>query len=251
MQDELAETVISDLPYNVRIGGNVSGLGKKRHREFAMASGEMTDFEFRRFLVATISLFARWSADGSLHFIFMDWRHIADLLSAAREVYRQVINVCVWVKDKPGMGSLYRSQHEFVGVVRHGRGAHRNNIQLGRFGRNRSNVWHYAGANSFSRGGDEGNLLALHPTVKPVALVADAIMDCTSRDDIVLDGFLGSGTTVIAAQRTGRRCYGLEIDPLYVDTAVRRWQAFSRDKAHLVPSGRSFDETEAEMEDKK
>jgi len=199
MQGELAGTVISDLPYNVRIGGNVSGLGKKRHREFAMASGEMTEFEFKRFLIATISFFARWSADGSLHFIFMDWRHIADLLSAAREVDQQVINVCVWVKDNAGMGSLYRSQHEFVGVFRNGRGAHRNNVQLGRYGRNRSNVWHYAGANSFSRASDEGNLLALHPTVKPVALVADAIMDCTSRNDVVLDGFLGSGTTVIAA----------------------------------------------------
>ena len=251
MQGELAGTVISDLPYNVRIGGNVSGLGKKRHREFAMASGEMTEFEFKRFLIATISLFARWSADGSLHFIFMDWRHIADLLSAAREVDQQVINVCVWVKDNAGMGSLYRSQHEFVGVFRNGRGAHRNNVQLGRYGRNRSNVWHYAGANSFSRASDEGNLLALHPTVKPVALVADAIMDCTSRNDVVLDGFLGSGTTVIAAQRTGRRCYGLEIDPIYVDTVVRRWQAFTRDEARHLPSGRSFREMEAEVQDNK
>jgi len=248
MQGQLADMVISDPPYNVPIDGNVSGLGKKRHREFAMASGDMTDFEFKRFLAATISLFARWSEDGSLHFIFMDWRHIADLLSAAHEVYRQVMNVCVWVKDRPGMGSLYRSQHEFVGVFRHGRGAHRNNIQLGRYGRNRSNVWHYAGANSFSRGGDEGNLLALHPTVKPVALIADAIMDCTSRNDIVLDGFLGSGTTLIAAQRTGRRCYGLEIDSLYVDTAVRRWQAFTRDEARHLPSGRSFREMETEAD---
>jgi len=149
------------------------------------------------------------------------------------------------------MGSMYRSQHEFVAVFRNGRGAHRNNVQLGRYGRNRSNVWHYAGANSFSRAGDEGNLLALHPTVKPVALVADAIMDCTSRNDIVLDGFLGSGTTMIAAQRTGRRCYGIEIDPLYVDTVVRRWQAFTRDKARLLTSGRSFEEIELEVEGQK
>jgi DNA modification methylase len=135
-----------------------------------------------------------------------------------------------------------------VGVFRHGRGAHRNNVQLGRYGRNRSNVWHYAGANSFSRAGDEGNLLAMHPTVKPVALVADAIMDCTSRNDIVLDGFLGSGTTVIAAERTGRRCYGLEIDPLYVDTIVRRWQAFTRDDARHALTGKSFRDMEAEAE---
>jgi DNA methylase/ParB-like nuclease domain len=231
MRDEQAQMVFSDPPYNVRIDGNVSGLGKRRHREFAMASGEMTEFEFTRFLVTTTSLFAHHSAVGSLHFICMDWRHIAQLLSAASKVYRQVINICVWVKGNAGMGSFYRSQHEFVGVFRHGRGSHRNNVQLGRYGRNRSNVWHYAGANTFSRASDEGNLLAMHPTVKPVGLVADAMMDCTSRNDIVLDGFLGSGTTVIAAQRTGRRCYGLEIDPLYVDAIVRRWQAFTRDDA--------------------
>jgi DNA modification methylase len=241
--------VFSDPPYNVRIDGNVSGLGKKRHREFAMASSEMSEFEFTRFLVTAASLFARHSTEGSLHFICMDWRHIADLLSAAREVYRQVINVCVWVKDNAGMGSFYRSQHEFVCVFRHGRGAHRNNIQLGRYGRNRSNVWHYAGANSFSRVGDEGNLLALHPTVKPVALVADAIMDCTSRYDLVFDGFLGSGTTVIAAERTGRRCYGLEIDPLYVDAIVRRWQAFTRDDARHTAAGKSFRDLEQEAKE--
>jgi len=250
LQDELAQMVFSDPPYNVHIEGNVSGLGKKRHRDFAMACGELTESEFTHFLVVPMSLFARHSAEGSLHFTCMDWRHMGELLAAAREVYRQVINVCVWVKDKPGMGSLYRSQHEFVGVFRHGRDTHRNSVQLGRFGRNRSNVWQYPGANSFSRAGDEGNLLALHPTVKPVALVADAIMDCTSRNDLVLDGFLGSGTTVIAAQRTGRRCYGLELDPLYVDTIVRRWQAFTRDAARHVPSGRLFGEMEAEAEDK-
>jgi DNA modification methylase len=144
------------------------------------------------------------------------------------------------------LGSFYRSQHELVCVFKHGRGSHRNNVQLGQYGRNRSNVWHYAGANTFSRVGDEGNLLAIHPTVKPVALVADAIMDCTSRNDIVLDGFLGSGTTVIAAERTGRRCYGIEIDPLYVDTIVRRWQAFTRGDACHESSGRSFGEIESE-----
>ena len=244
MQGEQAQMVFSDPPYNLR----VSGLGKKRYREFAMASGEMTEFEFTLFLVTAISLFAANSTDGSLHFICMDWRHIAQLLAAAREVYRQVINICVWVKDNAGMGSFYRSQHEFVCVFRHGRGSHRNNVQLGQYGRNRSNVWHYGGANSFSRTGDEGNLLALHPTVKPVALVADAIMDCTSRNDIVLDGFLGAGTTVIAAERTGRRCYGLELDPVYVDTIVRRWQAFTRNDAYHALTGKSFRELEAAAE---
>ena len=250
MRNEQAQTVFSDVPYNVRIDGNVSGLGKKRHREFAMASGEMSESEFTRFLATAISLFARHSANGSLHFICMDWRHIGQLLAAARQVYREVINICVWVKDNAGMGSFYRSQHELVGVFRHGGGSHRNNIQLGRYGRNRSNVWRYAGANSFSRASEEGNLLAIHPTVKPVALVADAIMDCTSRNDIALDGFLGSGTTVIAAERTGRRGFGLEIDPLYVDTIVRRWQALTRADGRHALTGRSFREMEAEADER-
>jgi DNA modification methylase len=144
------------------------------------------------------------------------------------------------------MGSLYRSQHELVFVFKHGRGSHRNNIQLGQFGRNRSNVWRYAGANSFARHSDEGNLLALHPTVKPVAMVADAILDCTARGEVVLDAFLGSGTTVIAAQRVGRHCYGLELDPLYVDTIISRWQAFSGDEARHAASGQSFNDLEKE-----
>jgi DNA modification methylase len=248
LQGEQAQMVFGDPPYNVRIG-NVSGFGRKRHREFAMASGEMTEFDFTRFLLTATSLLAHHSAEGSLHYICIDWRHIAQLLTAAREVYQQLTNICVWVKDNAGMGSFYRSQHEFVCVFRHGRGIHRNNIQLGRYGRNRSNIWHYGGANSFSRSGAEGNLLALHPTVKPVALVADAIMDCTSRNDLVLDGFLGSGTTVIAAARTGRRCYGLEIDPLYVDVIVRRWQGVTRDTARNAMTGRSFREVEAEAQE--
>ncbi|HYZ41002.1 MAG TPA: site-specific DNA-methyltransferase, partial [Stellaceae bacterium] len=166
----------------------------------------------------------------------------------ARDVYGQLKNVCVWVKNSPGMGSLYRSQHELVFVFKHGRNSHRNNVQLGQFGRNRSNVWHYPGANSFARCGEEGNLLALHPTVKPVAMVADAILDCSARGDIVLDAFLGSGTTVIAAERTGRRCYGLELDPAYVDTIVRRWQALTGDSAIHVGKGRRFDDLARHME---
>ena len=146
------------------------------------------------------------------------------------------------------MGSLYRSQHELVFVLKHGRNGHRNNVQLGRLGRNRSNVWHYPGANSFSRRGDEGNLLALHPTVKPVAMVADAILDCSARGDIVLDAFLGSGTTLIAAERTGRRCYALELDPAYVDTTIRRWQALTGGSARNAASNRSFDDLAREAE---
>ncbi len=178
----------------------------------------------------------------------IDWRHLAELLAAGRAAYTELKNLAVWIKDKPGMGSLYRSQHELIFVYKNGRGSHRNNIQLGQFGRNRSNCWHYPGANSFSRNGDEGNLLLLHPTVKPVALIADAILDCTARGDIVLDAFLGSGSTVIAAERVGRRCYGIEIDPLYVDTIVRRWESLTGRSAVHQPTGRSFRELEANAE---
>jgi DNA modification methylase len=178
----------------------------------------------------------------------MDWRHLGELLAAGRDAYGELKNLCVWVKDNGGMGSLYRSQHELVLVFKHGDNGHRNNVQLGQFGRNRSNVWHYPGANSFARFGEAGNLLALHPTVKPVALVADVIIDCSARGDIVLDTFLGSGTTVIAAERTGRRCYGMELDPAYVDTAIRRWQALTGESALHAASGRSFADLAREAE---
>jgi len=248
---ERADLVFTDPPYNVPIAGNVSGLGAVRHREFEMASGEMSEAEFTNFLTQALSLLARYSARGSLHFVFMDWRHMEELLTAGRAAYAELKNLCVWAKDNGGMGSLYRSQHELVFVFKNGEVAHRNNVALGIYGRDRSNVWSYPCARSFSRSGDEGNLLASHPTVKPVALVADAIMDASARRSIVLDGFLGSGTTVIAAERTGRRCFGLELDPLYVDTVVRRWQAFTRNDARHASSGRSFSELEIEVRRRK
>jgi DNA modification methylase len=246
MQNKRAKMVFSDPPYNVKIAGNVSGLGATKHREFAMASGELSEDEFRRFLSKACSLLASYTVPEGLHYLCMDWRHMGDLLAIGREVYAELKNLCVWVKDNAGMGSFYRSQHELVFVFKHGTRSSRNNIQLGQYGRNRTNVWRYACANSFSKSGEEGNLLALHPTVKPATLVADAIMDCTDRRDVVLDAFLGSGTTVIAAERTGRRCYGIEIDAAYVDTAVRRWETFTRSSALHAESGRSFAETAAE-----
>ncbi len=246
MQNEVASVVFTDPPYNVRIDGNVSGAGSIKHREFAMASGEMSEDQFRDFLTDACRLLTRNSAPEALHYICMDWRHLNEILAAGREVHVGLKNLCVWVKDNAGMGSFYRSQHELVLVFQRGNHRHRNNIQLGKYGRNRTNVWHYPCANTFSRSGDEGRLLAIHPTVKPVALVADAIMDCTERRDIVLDAFLGSGTSLIAAERTGRRCYGLELDPTYVDTIVRRWQVFTRGSAIHAESGRSFAELEHE-----
>ena len=246
--EERAAMVFTDPPYNVPIDGHASGLGAIHHRSFPMVSGEMDRTEFTAFLGQAFRNLAAFSVDGSLHFICMDWRHIEELMAAGRSVYGELKNLCVWTKDNAGMGSLYRSQHELVFVFKHGGDAHRNNVQLGQFGRNRSNVWRYPGANSFARCGEEGNLLALHPTVKPVAMVADAILDCSARGEIVLDAFLGSGTTVIAAERTGRRCYGLELDPAYVDTIVRRWQALTGGRARHAASGRSFDDLAREAE---
>jgi DNA modification methylase len=248
MGEERAAMVFTDPPYNVPIEGHASGLGAIHHRPFAMASGEMDKAAFTAFLGRACRNLATFSAGGSLHYVCMDWRHLDELLTAGGEAYGELKNVCVWIKDNPGMGSLYRSQHEFVFVFKQRGGSHRNNVQLGQFGRNRSNVWSYPGANSFARCGEEGNLLALHPTVKPVAMVADAILDCSARGEIVLDAFLGSGTTVIAAERTGRRCYGLELDPGYVDVALRRWQALTGGNARHAASGRSFDDLADEAE---
>jgi len=235
-----ANLCFTDPPYNVRISGHASGKGKISHREFVMASGEMSELEFRQFLTRALGRVAASSRIPSVIYVCIDWRHMGELLAAGCAAHLDLLNVCVWTKDNAGMGSLYRSQHEMVFVFRNGKSSHRNNIQLGRFGRSRSNVWNYPGANTFARNTSEGNLLALHPTVKPVALVADAIMDCSSRGERVLDPFLGSGTTVIAAERTGRICHGMELDPVYVDTAVRRWQEFTGKTAVHAANGKSF-----------
>jgi len=248
MADERASVVFTDPPYNVPIDGHAGGLGAIHHRPFPMASGEMDRSEFTAFLRQAFRNLAAFSIDGALHYICIDWRHLDELLVAGRDAYSELKNLCVWVKHNAGMGSLYRSQHELVFVFKHGRNGHRNNVQLGQFGRNRSNVWHYPGANSLSRSGAEGNLLALHPTVKPVAMVADAILDCSARGEVVLDGCLGSGTTLIAAERTGRRCYGLELDPGYVDTTIRRWQGLTGGSARHAASGRPFDDLAREAE---
>jgi DNA modification methylase len=246
MGGDEADLVFSDPPYNVPIDGHVSGLGKVKHREFAQASGEMSEEEFVRFLTTSLRLAAQHSRDGSLHYWAMDWRHQYELSVAARAVYDEQVNLCVWGKTAAGMGSLYRSQHELFAVWRKGKVRHRNNVELGRFGRSRSNLWRYPGANSFGRSSDEGNLLELHPTVKPVALIADAILDSTCRNDLVLDPFLGSGSTLIAAEKVGRRCRGIELDPAYVDTIVRRWQRWSGGRARRRSDSRLFDDLEAE-----
>jgi DNA modification methylase len=243
MRNEKASVVITDPPYNVAIDGHVGGKGRIHHGEFVMASGEMSGDEFQVFLQVFMELLAQHSADGSLHYIFMDWRHTADLLRAGEQVYRRLKNIVVWVKSNGGMGSLYRSQHEFVFVYKNGDAPHRNNVQLGRHGRNRTNVWQYAGANGFDgRTTEEGHLLALHPTVKPVQMLADALLDSSARGEIALDPFLGSGSTLIACERVGRRLRGIELDPAYVDVAIRRWQRHTGASAVNAATGRTFDD---------
>ena len=240
MAGERAQMVFTDPPYNVPIDGHVCGLGRIRHAEFAMASGEMSEAEFTGFLETVLGHLAAHSADGALHFVCMDWRHVYELLSASRETYGEMKNLCVWAKTNAGMGSLYRSQHELVFVFKNGSAPHVNNVELGRHGRYRTNVWQYAGVNAL--GADRDDELAMHPTVKPVALVADAIRDCSRRGDIVLDAFGGSGTTLIAAERAGRRGYAIEIDPLYVDVTLERFRAtFGEEPVHEA-SGLTFGE---------
>ena len=239
MGDARAAMAFLDPPYNVRVR-DIIGRGQIKHAEFAMASGELSRAEFIAFLRTTLAQAAEVSRPGSVHFVCMDWRHVYELIEASEPIYGEMLNLAVWVKSNAGQGSFYRSQHELIGIFRVGEEPHLNNVELGRHGRSRSNVWHYAGVNTFRAGRlDE---LKSHPTVKPVALVADAVRDCTRRGDIVLDTFCGSGTTIMAAERVGRRAYALEIDPPFVDVAIKRWQAFSGKDAICAETGLSFDE---------
>jgi DNA modification methylase len=243
MAGEQARMVFVDPPYNVPIAGHVQGRGRIQHREFAFASGEMEKDEFTGFLEQALRLCEQHSVDGSIHYVCMDWRHMDELSAAGARVYDEVKNICVWVKSNAGQGSFYRSQHELVFVFKKGQAPHVNTFGLGQHGRSRSNVWTYPGVNSFRAGRlDE---LAMHPTVKPVPLVADAIRDCSHRGDIVLDTFLGSGTTLLAAEKVGRRGYGVEIDPVYADVTIRRWQAFTKGDAILEATSETYAEVAA------
>ena len=240
MDGDVARMVFTDPPYNVPITGHVCGLGSVQHAEFAMASGEMSREAFRAFLGSVLGQLARYSCDGAIHFVCMDWRHILDLLSVGEEHYSELKNICVWNKTNGGMGSLYRSKHELVAVFKSGSAPHVNNVELGVHGRYRTNVWDYAGINSF--GAARQTDLAMHPTVKPVAMVEDAILDCSRRGDIVLDAFAGSGTTIIAAERAGRRCCAIELDPKYVDATLRRYRALTGEEPLHAASGLSLAE---------
>jgi DNA modification methylase len=240
MGNSRADLVFTDPPYNVAIDGNVCGLGSVKHREFAFASGEMSQTQFTRFLSDTLGNIGRVMRDGAIAFVCIDWRHMAELIAAGEAAFTELKNLVVWNKTNGGMGAFYRSKHELIFVFKQGTASHTNTFGLGETGRYRTNVWDYAGISSISAGRAEE--LAMHPTVKPVALIADAIRDCSRRGEIVLDGFGGSGSTLIAAEKTGRSARLIEYDPGYCDTIIRRWQKFTGKRASLEQSGAWFED---------
>lgn len=238
-----ADMIFTDPPYNVAIDGNVCGKGAVRHSEFVMASGEMTSEQFVGFLTATLGNGAAVCRDGAIAFVCMDWRHMRELLQAGGLVFSELKNLCVWNKTNGGMGAFYRSKHELVFVFKVGLGPHTNNFGLGETGRPRTNVWDYPGVSSM--GARRAEALAMHPTVKPVALVADAIKDCSHRGEVILDLFGGSGTTLIAAETCGRSARLMEFDPAYCDVTLARWRKLTGDEPQLFETGEAFDDVEA------
>lgn len=247
MEGKKAEMVLADAPFNLS-ADDIGSEGNIKHKDFQFAHGEMTEAEFKNFLKQSFTLLRDFSKEGSLQYLFMDWRHVREMSCAGSEVYTELKNICVWNKSNAGMGSFYRSKHELVFIYKNGKAAHINNIELGAHGRSRSNVWDYAGVNSF---GEERKNLKLHPTVKPTELVKDAILDASNRGGIILDSFLGSGTTLIAAEKVARVCYGIEIEQRYVDTAIRRYEeVFKKDAIH-VQSGKTYKELLAQKKEDK
>jgi DNA modification methylase len=252
MAGKIADMVFCDPPYNVRIN-SIIGIGSVHHDEFRMASGEMNEREFIDFLTIVFKNLAAVSKDGSIHYHCMDWKHVYEIMVAGRSVYKEFKQICIWNKDKGGMGCFYRSKHELIFVFKNGTGKHTNNFDLGEYGRYRTNVWDYPSVNSFAvrervkiEGAPERNVdseeLKMHPTVKPVKLIADAILDCSSSGELILDLFGGSGTTLISCEETDRRCCVMELDQKYVDTAVRRWQKHTGEEAILESTGKTFEE---------
>lgn len=240
MQNERADMIFTDPPYNVKIDGNVCGLGSVKHREFAMATGEMSEDQFVRFLTETLGNMSSVMRNGAIAFVCMDWRHMGELLAAGQSAFTELKNLVVWNKTNGGMGAFYRSKHELIFVFKQGNAEHTNSFGLGETGRYRTNVWDYAGISSI--GANRGDELAMHPTVKPVALIADAIRDCSRRGEIILDAFGGSGSTLIAAEKTGRIARLIEYDALYCDTIVRRWERLTGKRAKLAVDSACFED---------
>jgi DNA modification methylase len=240
MQGETAQMVITDPPYNVAVNGHVCGNGKIQHDEFQMASGEMDSGQFIDFLGAAFARIEEFTGDGAIVYSFMDWRHQMEILAAAEPIFGPLRQLCVWVKDNGGMGTFYRSQHELVFIFKKGQAKHINNFGLGQHGRYRTNVWKYPGVNTFKGKGHE--LLKMHPTVKPVSMIADAMRDCSNRKGLILDPFAGSGTVIVAAERAGRRARAMELEPKYVDVAIRRWERITGNPAIHQETGMTFTE---------
>jgi DNA modification methylase len=246
MDGNRAEMIFCDPIDNALIECNVSGQRRVKHSNFRQDSGEMSRDEFSRFLTEVCRNLGTSSKDGALHFVCMDWRHIDEMMAVGREIYSELKNLVVWVKDNAGLGSLYRSAHELIFIFKCGSAPHIKNIELGRHGPKRSNVWHYESVATSERRGNKS--LEIHPTVKPVNMIMDAILDCSERGGIVLDAFLGSGTTLLAAERTSRICYGVELEPRYIDVAIRRWQNLTGEDALLLGCGTSFNQMERNNE---
>jgi DNA modification methylase len=240
MEGRRAQMVFTDPPYNVSIERVISAHGKVKHADFVMAVGELSSEEFAEFLACALGHHVAYSQPGAIHFVCMDWRHMGELLRAGEAVYSEIKNLCIWKKTNAGMGSFYRSQHELIFVFKNGDGATINNVQLGAYGRNRTDVWEYAGQNVVTT--ERMEALAMHPTVKPMRLVADAMLDCSKRGGLILDGFAGSGTTIIAAEQTGRIAGALELDPHYVDVAVLRWEKLTGEPVRHEETGLTFAE---------
>lgn len=243
MRGERATMTITDPPYNVSILSHARGRSRKRFSEFAMGSGEFNDTEYIKFLTQCLGCIVQVSKDGAIVYVFIDWSHVHHLLEAGTDVFSELKNICTWVKSNGGQGSFYRSQHELVCVFKNGTAPHINTFELGQHGRTRTNVWRYAGVNSFKAGRHDE--LNMHPTVKPVRMIVDAMLDCSSRGSVVLDPFMGSGSSLIAGESVGRRVYGMELDSEYVDVAIRRWQRFTGRDAILESTGQTFAEIQS------
>ena len=239
--DEQARLIFTDPPYNLP-AKSIGKVCQKNHGDFAQAAGEMSPVEFTQFLGKVFSHLCSNSVEGSIHYIFMDWRHLAEILAAGSENYSELKNLCVWAKDRAGMGTFYRSQHELVLVYKNGKATHRNNFRLGQHGRTRSNLWQFPAVRNLGaeEHGKKDEALLLHPTIKPVRLIEEALLDCSKRNEIVLDPFLGSGSTLIACEKTKRRCVGIELSPRYVDVALHRWKALTGEEPVHVQSQQAY-----------
>ncbi len=247
--DRHASMIFTDPPYNLP-ARSIGQVCADDHGDFAMGSGEMSGEEFTEFLGSVMKQLCAYSTSGSIHYLFMDWRHMQEMLAAGNSYYSDLKNLCVWVKDRPGMGTFYRSQHELVFVFKHSDDPHQNNFKLGEHGRTRSNVWHFPSVRGLNPndGDPASDALKLHPTIKPVQLIEESILDCSRRGEIVLDPFLGSGSTLIACEKTERTCVGIELSPRYMDVAITRWQQWTGQEAIHESSGRTFNEIAEEAQ---